>query len=126
MKYSPRFYAKALTKALAEEGEEKSAALVKNLSALVKKNGDEAQFKKILTEFIGQLEVAGKIRTLTVASARLLTGSMAKLIETIVKPGDLLKKTIEPRMVAGLKVTINNERQFDGSLKGKIDKLFIS
>lgn len=126
MKYSPRFYAKALMKALAEEGEGKSAVLVKNLSALVKKNGDEARFNKIIAEFVGQLEAAGKIRTLTVASARPLTDSMAKLVEAIVRPGDLLKKTIEPRMIAGLKVTLNNERQFDASLKGKIDKLFTS
>jgi F0F1-type ATP synthase delta subunit len=31
---------------------------------------------------------------------------------------------VRPELVAGLTITINDDLRFDGSLKGKIDKLF--
>jgi F0F1-type ATP synthase delta subunit len=42
----------------------------------------------------------------------------------MVKKDDVVVERIDPALVAGMKMTVNDEEQFDGSLQRKLASLF--
>jgi F0F1-type ATP synthase delta subunit len=129
MKYSVQNYAKALVEVIEEAGAagavKDRSAVAKNFLAVVRKNGDEARLKKILDEAARLSRGKGGAREVVIESARPLGKSQEKALQSFVKPGDTLHYKIDPDLVAGVKIIINDEMQFDGTMKGKLDKLFI-
>ena len=125
MKYSPQLYAKAFAEAA--EGArtaKKQAMFAKRFVEIVIKNGDGHQLKKIAA-YAEKLmrEKTGK-RKIVVENARSLKQPPAKLFKDFLFRSDIVESKINPQLIAGIKITINDERQFDGSLKRKLDKLF--
>ena len=123
MKYSVQNYAKALV-ATIEDPKADKGAIVKNFLALVRKNGDETRLKNIIQEASRLSRGKGGVREVTIASARPLEKSQEKLLEKFIKPGDVVSYTTDPDLVAGVKIIVNDEMQFDGSMKAKLDRLF--
>ena len=122
MKYSAHIYAEALAEAI---GEEKGAdTLVKNFLALVQKNGDAGQLRKIVEEAAQRVRHAEGKRKVAIESARKLTPAQRKSVEQFLKSGDIIEERIDPDLVAGLRIIINDEMQFDGSLRKKLNTLF--
>lgn len=124
MKYSVRDYAKAFDAALANPKVNKGDA-AKHFVALVKKNHDEARLKKILDETARLVRKRGGPREVVIVSARPLTKQQEKSIAALVPAGDTVTYEIDPTLVAGVKIIVNGEAQFDGSMKAKLDTLFI-
>ena len=125
MKYPPKTYAKAFSEAAKNlRSVEKQDAMVKKLIEIAIKNGDGSQLQKIAAyaEKIMR-EETGK-QKIVVESARPLHRRKNELVKHIAKTGDIIEEKTNPALVAGVKITINDERQFDGSLKRKLDKLF--
>jgi F0F1-type ATP synthase delta subunit len=60
-------------------------------------------------------------KKITVETARNYEGLLNK-IKAIFPNDDVLLK-INPNLIAGLKILINNEKQLDFSLKSKLDKI---
>jgi len=125
MKYPTHIYAKALVEVLADSHgpKERDDEVAKNFLALVKKNGDEGHLRKILEEASRFARGHSGVRKLTIASARELSPSQTKTMERFVKPGDIIERMIDPDLIAGIKITVNDEMQFDGSLKSKLNKV---
>ncbi len=122
MKYPVLFYAKALAMAVAEAG--KSDAVAKNFLALVRRNGDGRYLPKIVRESERLMRKQHGVREITVASARGLKQPPRALLKNFAKPEDEVYGVIMPELVAGVKIMVDGEAQFDGSLKGKIDRMF--
>ena len=61
-------------------------------------------------------------RSVVIETARLL--SARGLAEEILKPSDVVEEKIDPELIAGVRITINDELQFDGSLRRKLNELF--
>jgi F0F1-type ATP synthase delta subunit len=125
MRYSPKTYAKAFFEAVKGiRSAEKQNAMVKKLIEIAIKNGDGLQLKKIAayTEKIA-LEETGK-QKIVIEGARPLNRRTNELVKHIARTGDTIEEKINPELIAGVKITINDEKQFDGSLKRKLDKLF--
>jgi len=123
MKYSVQNYAKALVEAI-EAPKANHAAVEKNFLALVRKNGDETRLKKILEEAARLSRGKGAGRDVVISSARPLAKAQEKLLQQFVKPGDTVTYATNPELVAGIKIVVNDEMQFDGTMKGKLDRLF--
>lgn len=121
MKYAPHIYAKALVEVL-EDPRVKTETATKNFIALVRKNGDEAHVRKILEEASRFSRGRDGIRKVTIASARALTAAQDADVRRFLEKGDVVEKRIEPDLVAGVKIIIDDELQFDGSLKKKLDR----
>ncbi|MBI4837103.1 MAG: F0F1 ATP synthase subunit delta [Candidatus Portnoybacteria bacterium] len=122
MKYSPQIYAKAFSE-IAVKPSAKSDVLVKNLLILIKKNNDQHLLKKIYERAEKLVrEQAGK-RKVVIETARPIK-NVDKVIEKIVKKDDILDKRINPDLIAGMRVIINDEVQFDGSMARKLKQLF--
>ncbi|HUC31553.1 MAG TPA: F0F1 ATP synthase subunit delta [Candidatus Paceibacterota bacterium] len=126
MKYAPHVYAKALVEVLSDTkstGAKDDAVIAKNFIALVKKNGDEAHLKKILEEASRFARGKSGVRKVAIESARALQPSQRKAVEHFIKPGDVVEERIDTELVAGIKIILNDELQFDGSLKHKLDRM---
>lgn len=128
MKYPAHIYAKALAEAITspEAKGARGAEIAANFLALLRKNGDEAHARKIIEEAARMARGKGGIRKLTVESARPLTVAQEKMVRALTKPEDVVETRIDPELIAGIRVIMNDELQFDGSLRGKLDKIFNS
>lgn len=125
MKYPAHIYARALVEVLAASRgpSSKEDAVAENFLALIKHNGDDAHLEKILEEASRFARGKSGVRKVTIASARELNPAQHKAMDQFVKPGDVVVKRIDPDLIAGVKITINDELQFDGSLKNKLNKV---
>src|ERR1700722_285493 len=103
MKYSAHLYAKALDAALADP-KANQAVIAKNFLGLVRKNGDEAHFRKILEEAGRFARGRTGIRKVVVESARPLEKSQEKMLQQFIKPGDVVTYETNPELVAGIKI----------------------
>jgi F0F1-type ATP synthase delta subunit len=127
MKYPAHIYAKALAEVIVAAegaGEKEQDAIVARLVAFVRKNGDEAHLRKIVEEAARFVRGKSGVRKVMMETARPLGAQQKKKLAAFIKTGDVVVEKINPELVAGVKIIVNDELQFDGSLKGKLDKLF--
>ena len=118
-----KLYATALAEVLAKKGinEEK---VTKNFAKLLVREGLEKKSKEIL-ELAQDLILAkqGK-KKITLETARKMTLQQKKIAEGFAKSGDVIKEKINPELIAGVKIIINNSKQFDNSMKSKLQNIF--
>ncbi len=126
MKYSATDYAKAFTE-LAPEAKSASARseLVKQFWGAVERNGDIGKAQKIVTETENLLRRADGRDLYEVETARKTEPSAKELLADITTPKDIVRETINPELVAGVRITKNGSEQLDVSLKTRLDKLFV-
>ena len=125
MKYSAHIYAKALVEVLGDEDRsdlKEQDRVAKNFVALVRKNGDEGYLAKILEEAARMARGKSGIRQVTIESARELGAAQKATLKHFIKPGDVIEERIDPELIAGIKITVNDELQFDGSLRNKLNR----
>lgn len=127
MKYAPHVYAKALVGVLSvpegSAGRQTDAAIARNFLELVRKNGDEPHLIKILEEASRFARGKSGVRKVTLESARPLKPPQRAALEGFLKPGDVVEERVDPELVAGIKIVVNDEMQFDGSLKSKLSRM---
>jgi len=117
-----KLYAKALAEIiLANKADGKK--VVNNFVKLLVSQGLEKKAKEILelTESM-LLQKQGK-RKITIETARKATAGQKKLLDSLVKKGDIVKEKINSELIAGIKIIINDSQQFDGSLQSKLSKI---
>lgn len=123
MKYSPLHYAKAFAKAVAAHPHEKEK-LVKNFVKLIERNGDTRQGVKILAATEKLLRPVTGAKSITFVTARPSPEPLKKSFHKLLRTHDVVRESIDPSLIGGVKILVNEEEQFDGSLRRKLDKLF--
>ncbi|MBI3589470.1 MAG: F0F1 ATP synthase subunit delta [Candidatus Liptonbacteria bacterium] len=122
MKYSPKNYALALAKSLEKAKDEKP--LISNFLKLVKKNGDQKSFPKILEAF-KKIEIKKNGGSqIKIEFAREASEAQIKSITKKFSRKDWIETSLNPSLVAGVRITFDDERELDGSLNRKLHKLF--
>ena len=124
MKYSIQTYGKALAEVVAEAKGKNPETIVVNFLKLIQKNGDEAHLRQIVEEGARYARRNLGIRKVTVESARKLSSAQEAEINKFIKSGDIVEEKIDPELIAGIRIILNDELQFDGSLRGKLEKIF--
>ena len=124
MRYSTEDYAKALAGAIAETKPDRAPLVVANFLGLLRKNGEEARGKKIVAA--AERLVRGKLggREVVFESARKLSPAHQQELEKFLRTGDQPVLRLNEGLVAGVRITVDGEYEFDGSLRGKLDKIF--
>ncbi|MEK7658645.1 MAG: F0F1 ATP synthase subunit delta [Patescibacteria group bacterium] len=118
-------YAKASPYAKAtEDKSEGQGKVVANFVKLLVKNGQEKKAKEILDLAEDLLLAKQGKRKINFQTARKITAEQKKLLQSVAKDGDKTKETINPELIAGVKIIINNERQFDASMQKKLSRIF--
>lgn len=125
MKYSPSLYAHAFAEIAAKSlnaTEEKRA--IENFVAMIRKNGDWGARGKILSTTEKILREKTGRKKFVFEVARPLGKLLDHLRKEIAKPEDIIETKLNPSLVAGVKITVNDEMEFDGSMQAKLQKLF--
>ncbi len=87
------------------------------------KSGDEVHAEKIVKAAERLLQKGDGGREIVFESARPLESSNRDLLSEIATAKDAVTLRVNPDLVAGVRIIIDGEMEFDGSLKGKLDKM---
>lgn len=121
-----KLYARALAEVVleTEKNGERASAVSANFLKLIEKNGWQKQANEILelTEDILLKERGNK--KIVFETARRISEQNKSLLKSFVKEGDVVKERINPELIAGVRVIVNNEKQFDNSFISKLQKIF--
>ncbi len=124
MNYTPKIYAKAFFEAaFSLKNGVDTDKLVKNLLIQVKLNRDQRKLKDILFAFEKMAIKKKGGRKLTIETARPLSSRNEKMVESLAKDNDIIERKINSRLVAGIKININDELLLDESFAAKIKKI---
>ena len=124
-----KLYAKALAQVLEKPARHNAAAsgvedkIVKNFVKLLVGAGLERKSKEILDLAENLLLAKQGKRKITLQTARKMTAGQRKMTDSFVNKGDVVKEKINPELIAGIKIIINDSEQFDGSLQSKLRKI---
>lgn len=124
MRYTLKQYATAFA-GLARDARspQEKRALVKNFIALLERNGDITRREHIVRAAERAVRKQLGRRTVLIETARAVEGAR-KHLSRVLKPTDSIEEKISPELIAGVRVTVDDEYQFDGSLTRKLDALF--
>jgi F0F1-type ATP synthase delta subunit len=122
MKYKPQDYATAFIEVAMNAPKTREEQIIKNFLKIVQKNGDLGKIGKI-AELAEKILLQKTGRNRWVVEIARVQGNLRKILENIIGADDILEQKINPELIAGIKITKNDERQFDGSLKRKINKM---
>jgi F0F1-type ATP synthase delta subunit len=124
MKHPAQLYARALAAVLAKKPPpEKRKKILRNFLELLRKNNDERLLKKIVPEAERLILEQQGGRKIVLESARPLKRRHKELLRKILRRSDAVEEKVSPGLVAGLKITVNGETQFDGTLAGKLKRM---
>ena len=125
MKYSAYFYAKAFAELASRKlTHAEEAKFVKNFLAVIAKNNDSHELKKILGATEKMVREKTGTRKIILESARDIKKTPREILGKFLRASDVTEIKINPDLVAGIRLTVNDNEQFDGSLKRKLEKLF--
>ena len=125
MHYKPQLYARAFAESVhARMNVKEKSALVKNFVEAVKRHGDGDNLKKIIAEAERMIREKQGIRKVTIETARPQKFDAHKLFGKFLEKSDVVEMKVKPNLVAGVRITVNDEQELDMTLKSKLQKLF--
>ncbi|MGA2418118.1 MAG: F0F1 ATP synthase subunit delta [Candidatus Staskawiczbacteria bacterium] len=123
-----KLYATALAEILsgpafakASAGEEKK--IIDNFVKILVSAGLEKKSKEILDLAEKYLLAKQGKNKITFEIARRITAENRALLKQFVKEGDVVKEKVNHELIAGVKIIINNEKQFDNSMLSKLNNI---
>lgn len=124
MRHDPRTYAKALAAVAAGPlSAEKERTIIGNFARIVTERVGRTQWPKFIAAAEKALREKEGLRKVTIESARPLA-HLESEFKHLIKKSDIVEEKVDPELVAGVKVTIDDSLQYDGSLRAKLNKLF--
>lgn len=117
-----KIYAKALVGVILDKKADEKK-IVENFVKLLKKTGQEKRVKEILDLAEDMLLRKQEKKKIVFEVARRLTSENRALLKQFAREGDIVKEKINHNLVAGVKITVNNEKQFDNSMLNKLNNI---
>lgn len=123
MKFTAKQYATALYESLTEAKPSAQDAVIKSFAAILAKNYDKSLLSRIIAQFKKLERTRGGSHEVVVTSARPLEKSVIKDIAARVGTKSPIKEVIDPTVLGGMKVLINDETVIDGTYRTRIARL---
>lgn len=122
-RFTSKQYATALYESLSEAKPSQQEMVLKSFAQILVKNYDRSLFSKIAMQ-LKKLERANDAsHDVVVTSARALDRSVLKQIGEKVGKNSRIQEVIDPWVLGGMKVLINDELVIDGTLKTRIMRM---
>ncbi len=122
-RFTPKQYATALYESFTEAKPSQQDAVLQNFAAILAKNYDRALFSKIAMQLKKLERAHAGAHEVVVTSARPIDRSVLKQIGEKVGKNSRIKEVIDPWVLGGMKVLINDELVVDGTLKTRIVRM---
>ncbi len=123
MTYTPEIYARAVREAIDEASAGERDKVFKRFVSAVARRGDMRKLPAVAKE-LERSEVHSKGgRMVTIEFARELRRETSQF-RNLLKPEDHLENRVNPDLVAGVRITIDEERELDFSLARRLNKMF--
>jgi len=124
MKYSSQNYSTALILGTKNVSSTELDIRVKNFLAQIVRNGDFSNISKILYQIeVDQAKALGG-KVIDIEFAREMDRILPEELFKVFSQQDIVNIRINSKLIAGVRVTVNGEREFDNSLHGKLNKVF--
>jgi len=123
MKYAPYIYARALL-AVIREGNIAPEAVGKRLITVAKKNGDHSNLISIIREAERIIRKETEVRKIHFETARATAPDLFEKFRTAFRAEDVIETSVNPSLLAGVRITINDEEMIDATLQGRMKRLF--
>ena len=124
MKHSAKLYAKAFISAFDAANASDKVKIVKRFLKVLEKNGDFSNVSKIEKEMQRILVKRGGGRFVEVETARPLEKAVFEKLTRMFSKNDNIETRIHEELLAGTRILIDEEREFNFSFKRKLRKLF--
>ncbi|MBI3633375.1 MAG: F0F1 ATP synthase subunit delta [Candidatus Vogelbacteria bacterium] len=124
MRYSPALYAQSLYESLGNAKSGDQNQIIKNFWLTVIKNGDDARIDSIVKAFEIRVVKMGGGKIVEVETARAISIVLDDKIKNLFDKKDVVRRKINSRLVAGIRIEIDGEREIDLSLATKLRKMF--
>jgi F0F1-type ATP synthase delta subunit len=123
MKYKINQYAEALVSSI-EEKQKIDTHLVRNLVRVLSKNGDYAKLPAILREAENLYIKRQGLEKLKIESASPLSEETVQSIQKTLPRGSHVITKVNPKLLGGLTLLVNDSLFIDASAKTRLEKLF--
>ncbi len=125
MKISSKIYAKVLSELVKNKSPEEIDRLVGKMAGIIAKNGDQIRKDEILKSAEKYLRETENRHSLLVESARALPESFyADILKKLGEGQYDLERSINEDLAAGVKLSVDESRELDLSLKKLLGNLF--
>ena len=117
-----KLYARALVEAIIKQGADENK-IKENFLRLLERNGQMKKAREIvaLAEDLF-IKKTGR-RKVVLETARKIKPKQKELLGAVLQKGDVVKEKINPELLAGIKIIINDE-QLDLSMQKKLNNIF--
>ena len=124
MRYSLKQYASVLLSALDGKSEKERKEILRRFVDILAKNRDITRLGAILREVEREYLKKSGMKKVWVESVSPLSAGLRKEIEAAVGGKTYLHEKINPSLLGGIRILINDELLIDASARRQIDKLF--
>ena len=123
MRYNVRQYGEALLGALDGKREGGRKEVVKRFLSLLRKNHDSGKLSRIIQEMERRyLRVAG-LRKVEITAASPLGANIKKELKEIFGKEMLLEEKVNPEILAGMRILVDEELFIDASAKRRLEEI---
>lgn len=119
---SSSIYARAFRKALKEKGGQEEDC-IRHLVSSIKQHGVRGKRDFLFRRIVEELAHHKGGRRVVIETARPLSAAQEKSVRNLFSKNDFLEPDVRPELIAGMRIVADGEREFDGSLKRKLDGL---
>lgn len=124
MNYATGQYAAALRVALADASASERPAMIRRFLALLRKNRDTRRLGAILRKVEKQSLADQGLQKVSVASTSPLAPETKKEIAAALEKKPLWEETVDPAMLGGVRILIDDELLVDASARRRLDRMF--
>lgn len=124
MRYSPEIYAKSFFEVLEISKASAYESILKRFLAVVSKNGDQSRINAIIEAFERLVVKSNGGKIVEIITARDVSPAEQSKLKKLFSTNDLIKTSIDPKLVAGVRVELNGELELDYSLAKRFRKMF--
>lgn len=124
MNYTSQQYAQALFKTLAGKTSQERSPITKQFLVLLSRRGKLKHLGSIMREFEREELKHARVRKVLLETPESLGGKVKREVEAILGKNLYLKEKINPTLLAGIKILIDDEILIDASASSRLQKLF--
>jgi len=124
MKLTPKQYAISLYETTKGASNEEAEKLIKNFVDLLRLNNSLSMEKRIIEEYEAYCRKQKGISKLHIRSAAKLDPSTVSDIVKHFSGQVEIEEEVDPQLIGGISVTINDDTLIDGSVKKKLETLY--